>query len=213
MSNNNQDTDERLNRLIQVINKEGTHPDFPKKGILFRQVTLECPAQGNCQVSDRAFSFSFYRDMFPLFQKPELVDDLVDLMCEKVSPVLTNDTVIIGLDARGFILGPLVARQLRVPFVPLRKKGKLPGKVSSVSYALEYGEDTLEIQSASLKEATKCVVIDDLLATGGTLEAATRLIALCKCQVTLILTLMELTPLNGRSKLNNLPFTSLIKYD
>ena len=150
--------------------------------------------------------------MFPVFNKPELVDDLVDLMCEKISPVLTNNTVIIGPDARGFILGPLVARQLRLPFVPLRKKGKLPGKVSSVSYALEYGEDTLEIQSASLQAGSKCVIIDDLLATGGTLEASTRLVNICGCQVTLILTLMEITSLNGRAKLNNLPFTSLIKY-
>lgn len=153
------------------------------------------------------------RDIFAVFTKPELVNDIVELMCEELSDVVTNDTVMIGLDARGFILAPLIARQLHLPFVPLRKKGKLPGKVASVSYAKEYGQDTIEVQTSSLKRGSKCIIVDDLLATGGTLEASARLLASCKCKVTQIITLMELTSLKGREKLKGLPITSLIEFD
>ena len=141
-----------------------------------------------------------------------MVDDLINLMCDKLSPILTDNTVIIGLEARGFILGPLIARQLSLPFVPFRKKGKLPGNVRSVTYSLEYGQDVLEVQESSLQPGSECIIIDDVIATGGTLEASIKLVEQCECQILRIMAVIELSALNGRSKLKSAPLDVLIEY-
>ena len=140
-----------------------------------------------------------------------MVDDLIDLMCEKLQPV-TSDTVIIGLEARGFILAPMVARQLHLPFVPFRKKGKLPGKIRSVTYSLEYGEDVLEMQENSLKPGCKCILIDDVIATGGSLEASIKLVQQSQCQVVKILTVGEVAVLDGKSRLKGVPVDILLQF-
>lgn len=121
--------------------------------------------------------------------------------------------VIVGLDARGFLFGFSMAAELGLPFVPIRKKGKLPGKCHSFEYALEYGSDILEIQENSLTTGQNVLIIDDLLATGGTLNGACELIRRTGANVVNIVVIMELQSLNGRS---NVPFKnihSLISYD
>lgn len=121
--------------------------------------------------------------------------------------------VIVGLDARGFLFGFSMAAELGLPFVPIRKKGKLPGKCHSFEYVLEYGSDILEIQENSLTTGQNVLIIDDLLATGGTLNGACELIRGTGASVVDIVVIMELKSLNGRS---NVPFKnihSLISYD
>ena len=133
-------------------------------------------------------------------------------MCERLSPTLGQNVVIIAPEARGFLFGPLIARQLALPFVPLRKKGKLPGKVQSITYALEYGQDVIEVQESSLPSGTQCIIVDDVVATGGTLEASISLIEQCQCQVVFIMAVIELTLLKGRSRFGSIPFDALFEY-
>lgn len=114
--------------------------------------------------------------------------------------------MIVGLDARGFLFGFAMAAELGLPFVPIRKKGKLPGKCHSYEYVLEYGSDVLEIQEGSLKPGQNVLVIDDLLATGGTLNGACELIRQTGADIVDIVVIMELQSLNGRS---NIPFKNI----
>ncbi|MCK9272452.1 adenine phosphoribosyltransferase [Candidatus Gracilibacteria bacterium] len=125
----------------------GNYPDFPKPGINFK-------------------------DISPMLQSKEALRYAVLEMAQKCS----ESDVIVGLDARGFIFGSLVAKNLGKPFVMLRKKGKLPGATREISYGLEYGKDILEIQSGVIQKGQKVSVIDDLLATGGTVKAAIDLV-------------------------------------
>lgn len=121
--------------------------------------------------------------------------------------------VIVGLDARGFLFGFTIAAELGVSFVPIRKKGKLPGPCYSYEYKLEYGSDTFEIQTSGIKPGQKVVVVDDLLATGGTLEAACNLIEKAQGIVQEIIVIMELKSLNGRSKISSKNLHSFIQYE
>ena len=124
----------------------GHHADFPKPGILFH-------------------------DMMPLLANPAAFTDLIDTLAEKFKS--SNFTSIVGLESRGFLLGTPLAIKLGIPFVPIRKPGKLPGDLFSFKYDLEYGSDTLELQkSAPIGKDSKVLVVDDLLATGGTLNAS-----------------------------------------
>ncbi|KAJ1975491.1 adenine phosphoribosyltransferase [Dimargaris xerosporica] len=125
-----------------------TIPDFPKKGIQFI-------------------------DIFPLFQNPAAVKMVIDHIVSHVTTTISEPIdVIVGLDARGFLFGPLVAQQLGVAFAPVRKQGKLPGSTVQVSYAKEYGEDVLEMEADSIQAGQNVLVIDDLMATGGSARAA-----------------------------------------
>lgn len=121
--------------------------------------------------------------------------------------------VVCGLEARGFLFGFQIAADLGVAFVPVRKKGKLPGELYSVEYALEYGTDKFEIQKNSIKAGQKVLIVDDLLATGGTMDAACRLIEKCGGQVAECLVVIELTGLKGREKLQGVQVHSFIQYD
>ncbi|XP_077982325.1 adenine phosphoribosyltransferase-like [Glandiceps talaboti] len=161
-------------------------PDFPKPGINFR-------------------------DIFPVLKDPKVFALLIDILADTIKTRVGQVDVIVGLEARGFLFGPMVAVKLGAAFVPIRKKGKLPGKCASVEYTLEYGKDIFEAQSDAIKEGQKVVIIDDLLATGGTMKAASKLVSDMGGEVTLCLVVIELIDLDGQSKLSH-PFHSLIHY-
>jgi len=161
------------------------YPDFPKDGILFR-------------------------DMFPILRSPTAMTFMLNQLGD-FSDRLTPD-YIVGIESRGFIIGTALATRQRMGFIPIRKKGKLPGDVVGVNYSLEYGEDRLEIQSGILK-GEKVLLVDDLLATGGTVNAASRLISNVGGRLVGCAFVVELSELNGRNNIPNVPIKSLIRYD
>lgn len=120
---------------------------------------------------------------------------------------------VVGLDARGFLFSFTIAAELGIGCVPIRKKGKLPGETHKVEYILEYGTDVFELQCGAIKKDQKVLVVDDLLATGGSLKAATELVTKAGGIVDGCLVVMELKALNGRSKLEGISVHSLIAYD
>ena len=161
-------------------------PDFPKKGILFR-------------------------DISPLLKSPEGWGEVMrrlGFFCERTTPDL-----IVGIESRGFIVGSALATQQRTGFVPVRKKGKLPGKMLGVDYTLEYGRDRLEIQSDAFEGNPRVLLVDDLLATGGTVNAASKLIKKAGGQLVGCSFIIELSALKGRESIPNVPINSLIEYD
>ncbi len=160
-------------------------PDFPQKGILFRDIT-------------------------PVLQNPEAFKEIISRLAKKLSG--KNISCIVGIEARGFIFGAALATKLGVSFVPIRKKGKLPWKTKQVTYALEYGNAAIEIHKDAIKRGDKVVVIDDLLATGGTAKAAASLVEKIGGKIVEIIFVIELTELNGRAKLKKYRVYSLIKY-
>lgn len=165
------------------------YPDFPKPGILFRDITpvLRDPI---------AFTLAIY-------DITKAIDDVKN----------RRSLVIVAPEARGFLFGAPVAHTLQVPFVPVRKEGKLPGNVIKQNYALEYGEATLEISEGAIKSGDNVIIIDDLLATGGTLKAIATLVEKMGGKVILIVPFIELIGLNGRSVLNGYNVTSIVTYD
>lgn len=162
-----------------------TVPDFPKPGILFY-------------------------DIASLFAHPEALRSAIEQMAAMVRPM--DGTVLAGIESRGFLIGAPVAQALGMGFIMLRKTGKLPGVVIPHSYDLEYGSATLEIQTDMVKEGDRVILIDDLLATGGTLAAAATLIRKAGAEVSGAACLMELTFLKGREKLD-MPTEVLLSYD
>ncbi|XP_030011916.1 adenine phosphoribosyltransferase [Sphaeramia orbicularis] len=162
-------------------------PDFPKKGILFR-------------------------DICPILKDPAALKAVIDLFEEHVRKNYCHVDLIVGLDARGFLFGPLLAQRLGVGFVLVRKKGKLPGATVSVAYDLEYGKAEAEIQEDAVIPGQKVLLIDDLLATGGTLFAAYELMKKQQAEVLGSLVVVELKELNGIDKLRPLSVFSLVQY-
>jgi adenine phosphoribosyltransferase len=160
-------------------------PNFPKAGILFRDITTLLK-------NKKAYRLA--------------VDALVDKYKNK------KIDIVVAVEARGFILGGAIAHKLNAGFVPVRKKGKLPAKTNSVTYALEYGTDTLEMHHDAIKPKDRVLIVDDLLATGGTVKAVVDLIKQQKAKITGIAFLIELTDLKGKDKLKGYPIFSLIKY-
>ena len=163
-----------------------TIPDFPEKGILFRDITT-------------------------LLKNGEAFAAMIDEVAEKVRPM--NPEVIVGPESRGFILGAAVAYHLKKGFIPVRKPGKLPAEVLSHEYALEYGTVVLEIHRDAIQKGQPIVVVDDLLATGGTAEATARMIEELGGVVAGFVFLIELTYLDGRDKLKGYPVETLLKYE
>jgi len=151
------------------------YPDFPKPGIQFM-------------------------DIFGVFKTPRALEALISLAVELALSHKDEIDVVVGLDARGFLLAPLMANALSKPFVPARKKGKLPGACFSVEYALEYGTAQMEIQKDSVKPDDRVLIVDDLLATGGTLSAAVDLVGKAGAKVALCWVVVELTELAGRTR-------------
>lgn len=159
--------------------------DFPKPGIGFKDITT-------------------------LLKDGEAFKEAVDIIVENLKD--KNIDYVVGPEARGFLLGAPVAYALGVGFVPIRKPGKLPAEVVSFEYDLEYGTDKIEIHKDSIEEGKRVAIIDDLLATGGTVEAATKLIESLGGEVASIQFLIELEFLNGKEKLKGYDVESIIKY-
>lgn len=154
-----------------------------------------------------------FRDFLPIFRNPAAVNDLIDILAEHVRASNPDANTIVGLESRGFLIGPLLAAKLQLPFVPIRKAGKLPGEVEKLAYELEYGNDTFELQKEAISATTsKCVLIDDLLATGGSLQTAIKLIDRCGATVVKSIVIIELAALGGRQRLNKAPVFALITY-
>ena len=160
--------------------------DFPKPGIVFKDIT-------------------------PVLQDAKLFNEVIELFAERCKE--RKPDYIVGLDARGFIFGAPLAIKLGCGFIPVRKKDKLPFHTLAKSYELEYGEATLEIHKDALKPSDKVVIIDDLLATGGTISAAVELVKKLGAEIISVEFLMELAFLNGREKIKDQPFNALITVD
>ncbi len=161
-------------------------PDYPRPGILFYDLTT-------------------------ILKDKEGFRRLVDQLCEHYNGHTID--LVAGIEARGFIFAPALAYRLHAGFVPVRKPKKLPAKTRSVSYALEYGTDALELHEDAVKPGDRVIICDDLLATGGTAAATVKLIEALGGKVEGLAFAVELTFLKGRSKLPNLDVFSLIQYD
>ena len=161
-------------------------PNFPEEGIIFRDITS-------------------------VLQDPEGLQLAVDGV-EKLLEGVEYD-VVVGPESRGFIFGVPVAYNNKKGFVPVRKKGKLPCETISADYALEYGTATIELHKDSIKPGQKVVIVDDLIATGGTTEAIIKLIEQLGGEVVKVVFLMELQGLNGRDKLQGYDVQAVIKYE
>ena len=160
-------------------------PDFPKPGIQFKDIT-------------------------PVLADARLFAGSIDLLTEKFQPGTVD--AVVGIDARGFIFAAAAATKLHAGFVPVRKKGKLPYQTIEQDYALEYGHATVAMHTDALKPGARVLLIDDLLATGGTSAAAVELMKKLGAQILEITFLIELKFLNGREKLKGLPVRSIVVY-
>jgi adenine phosphoribosyltransferase len=152
-----------------------------------------------------------FRDITPLLAQPDAFAAVIDAMAgagQEFGPV----DAVLGIEARGFIVGAPVALKLGAGFVPVRKDGKLPAETLSVSYALEYGEAMIEIHTDALKAGDRVLVVDDVLATGGTLAATATLVAEAGATVAGYLVAIELPALEGRSRLADTPLRSLASF-
>ena len=161
-------------------------PDFPEPGIIFRDVTSVLQEADGLQLSING-----------------IMDKLKDV----------DFDVVVGPESRGFIFGVPVAYNMKKAFVPVRKKGKLPCETISMEYDLEYGSAVIEMHKDSIKPGQKVVIIDDLIATGGTIEAITKLVEQLGGEVVKIVFLMELAGLDGRKKLAKYDVESVIRYE
>lgn len=161
-------------------------PDFPEPGIIFRDVTS-------------------------VLQDAEGLHLAIDEMQKLLEDVEFD--VLVGAESRGFIFGMPIAYNMNKPFVLVRKKGKLPRETVEKSYDLEYGSATIEMHKDSIKPGQKVVIVDDLIATGGTIEAAAKLVEELGGEVVKIIFLMELAGLEGRKKLENYDVASVICYE
>ncbi|KAI0473660.1 phosphoribosyltransferase-like protein [Xylariaceae sp. FL0804] len=154
-------------------------------------------------------------DVLPVFQDPvafaSLLDVLVLLIQERFGSQLPD--VIVGLEARGFLFGPSLALRLGRPFVPVRKKGKMPGACRTVEYQKEYGKDEFQVQVAAIKPGQQCLIVDDIIATGGTALAAHQLIELAEANVMGYLFMIDIINLKGTTLLGDKPIIRLIEHN
>jgi adenine phosphoribosyltransferase len=158
---------------------------FPKEGIVFKDIT-------------------------PILSDGQLFRGAIDLICETAGGQKVDK--IVGIDARGFIFAAAVADRLGVGFVPVRKKGKLPWNCKEAAYALEYGKAVVEIHEDAVKPGERILLVDDLLATGGTAAAAVKLLGELGAEITVVSFLIELSFLDGREKLAPNPVRSILNY-
>jgi adenine phosphoribosyltransferase len=171
---------EKLMKLIRDV------PDYPKKGIVFKDITT-------------------------LIKRGEAFDEVINIFLEKCKDKKVD--LVAAVESRGFIFGGVIANRLKVGFVPIRKFGKLPADTVEQKYDLEYGTDTLEIHKDAVTPGQKVLIVDDLLATGGTIKAACKLVEKLGGKVAGILIMIELGFLNGRDKLKDYDLFTLIRYD
>jgi adenine phosphoribosyltransferase len=160
-------------------------PDFPKPGILFKDIT-------------------------PLLQSPQGLSESIEQLSSLVEPASYD--LVCGIESRGFIFATALAMRNRKGFVPIRKPGKLPWKTASESYELEYGRDTIEIHVDAVDGGRRVLMVDDLLATGGTMGAALKLVRRIGGEPVACCFVIELSFLHGRKRLGDLPVHSLVKY-
>ena len=173
------ETVERLRAAVRDV------PDFPKKGIVFKDIT-------------------------PVLSDPELFRASIDLFLERCRGRAIDK--IVGIDARGFLFGSAVAYELGLGFVPIRKRGKLPYRTDTAKYSLEYGEAEMEMHTDAVRKGERVVLVDDLLATGGTSAAAAALIRNAGADLIEAQFLIELEFLEGRKRLEPTPVTAFLKY-
>lgn len=162
-------------------------PDFPKQGIIFRDITT-------------------------LLSDAEGLRYTIDTLSQKCQEMSLIPDYVVGMESRGFLFGVPLAYQLKAGFVPVRKPGKLPAAVHKVDYDLEYGTDALEIHQDALSSHHKVLIVDDLIATGGTAAATAKLLDKLGCDVLGFVFVIELKGLKGREKLPNLPIITLVDY-
>jgi adenine phosphoribosyltransferase len=160
-------------------------PDWPEQGVVFRDIT-------------------------PLLRDPEALDQTIHELAEWGKGVRPD--VVLGAEARGFILGAAIARELDCGFVPARRPGKLPPETVGATYALEYGQNTLELHPETIRPGDRVLIHDDVLATGGTVEAIAGLVEGLGGEVVGVAFIIELTFLGGRERLAKYPFHALIAY-
>ncbi|USR92343.1 adenine phosphoribosyltransferase [Phormidium yuhuli AB48] len=160
-------------------------PDFPKPGILFRDITT-------------------------LLANPEGLKIALDRLVEQCTPLQPD--IIIGMESRGFLFGVHLAYQLGAGFVPVRKPGKLPRAVHTVEYELEYGSDRLEIHQDAIPEGARVLIVDDLIATGGTAKATAQLVQQSAGELIGFAFVIELNALAGREQLPQVPIVTLVQY-
>jgi adenine phosphoribosyltransferase len=171
---------DRLKKMIREV------PDFPKKGILFYDITT-------------------------LLKDKTGLATLIDKLSEHY--ISEDVDLVLGMEARGFIFAPALAYRLNAGFVPVRKPGKLPAECVRYDYSLEYGTNTLEVHKDAIQKGQRVLIVDDLLATGGTAEATAKLAESLGAKIAGLGFVVELTFLNGRDKLKNYNVMSLLRYD
>lgn len=171
---------EKLMRLIRDV------PDYPKKGIVFKDITT-------------------------LIKRGDAFEEVINIFFEKCKDKKID--LVAAVESRGFIFGGALADRLKVGFVPIRKFGKLPARTVEQKYDLEYGTDTLEIHQDAVAPGQRVLIVDDLLATGGTIKATCKLVEKLGGQVVGILIMIELGFLNGRDKLKDYDLFTLIRYE
>ncbi|MFK8297411.1 adenine phosphoribosyltransferase [Capnocytophaga cynodegmi] len=174
-----------MNEIDYLKNKIRDIQDFPKEGVVFKDIT-------------------------PILSDPDAMNKALDLFLKQLKDVKIDKVV--GMESRGFFFGTLLAQQLNAGFVPVRKPGKLPFTTLAQTYDLEYGQDKLEIHSDSIKKGENVLIHDDVLATGGTAEAAVKLVEALGGNIIQLNFLIELTFLNGIKKLENHDVFSILKY-
>jgi len=178
--------EEQRKKLELVKGNIKSYPDFPKPGVLFR-------------------------DLFSVLRNPSAFRALQDVMIEYVSHLTSRPEAVVALEARGFLLGTSIALHFEIPFIPIRKKGKLPGEVIGTTFTLEYGTDVFEIQSSSITSGQNVIIVDDLLATGGSMKASCQLVERLQATILVCLVVMELVDLKGRDNIK-VPVHSLIQF-
>ncbi|HHP7246290.1 MAG TPA: adenine phosphoribosyltransferase [Elainellaceae cyanobacterium] len=160
-------------------------PDFPKPGIIFRDITT-------------------------LLRDPDGLRLTIDRMADQCADLPVD--YVIGMESRGFIFGPPLACRLGAGFIPVRKPGKLPAAVHAVEYELEYGMDRLEVHQDAFQIPSRALIVDDLIATGGTAAATAKLVERAGCELAGFAFVIELRALDGRAKLPDVPIFTLIEY-
>ena len=160
-------------------------PDFPKPGILFRDITT-------------------------LLRDPQGLSYTIDSLAEKCSEMSAD--YVVGMESRGFIFGAPLAYKMGIGFIPVRKPGKLPGAVHFAEYELEYGVDRLEMHRDAMTSGSRVLIVDDLIATGGTAVATAKLLEQAGCELVGFAFIIELQALGGREKLPDVPIVTLVEY-
>lgn len=162
-------------------------PDFPKPGILFRDITT-------------------------LLRDPDGLRHTIDTLTQKCKDAGLVADYVVGMESRGFIIGPPLAYQLGAGFIPVRKPGKLPAAVHTIEYELEYGMDCLEVHQDAFHPGSRVLIVDDLIATGGTAAATAQLVQQIGCDLVGFGFIVELRDLGGREKLPDAPVVTLVEY-